>query len=88
MLTALLIMCAIWAGLILAMTVFFDVWAYLTTKDYYYVLKVWTNRHKTHGQLLSPRQASLLRTLSLAERGLGYFGLFVVIPIYLLYIST
>ncbi|MDX1253633.1 MAG: hypothetical protein IDH49_15550 [Gammaproteobacteria bacterium] len=84
MMTMLFVTCAIWVGLLLMLTVFFDVWVYLNTKDFDFVLNAWMNRHKKVDQRLLAKQAALLRTVSLIERGLGYFGLFVVIPLYAL----
>lgn len=84
--TVLFVSLAIWAGLLVLLTVYFDVWVYLDTKNFDFVLNTWMNRHKTLEQHLLPRQAALLKVVSLVERGLGYFGLFVVIPLYALLI--
>ena len=86
MLTVLYVVCAIWAGLLLVLTVFFDVWVYLRTKDLDFVLSVWMNRHKMLDQRLLPKQAALLRAIVLTERGLKYFFYFVIIPLYIVFI--
>lgn len=86
MLSVLFAACAIWAGVLLVLTFSFDVWVYLSSKDFDFVLHAWMNRHKTLDPRLSHRQAMLLRTVSLAERSLGYFGLIVVIPLYAFFI--
>ena len=86
MLTMLFVACAIWAGLLLILTVFFDVWVYLCTKDFDFVLSTWMNRHKSLDERLMPKQAALLRAIVLTERGLKYFFFFVIIPLYALFI--
>ena len=78
----LLMTCVAWAGLVLVLTVIFDIWVYLVTKDFDFVLSAWLNRHKTFDRRLLPKQAALLKAIGLIERGLGYFGLFVIVPFY------
>lgn len=84
MMTLIFVGCAVWAGLLLVLTVFFDVWVYLNTKDFDFMLSAWMNRHKTIDQRLLPKQAALLRLIALVERILKYFFFFVVIPLYAL----
>lgn len=84
----LLLICVVWAALFLILTIIFDVWVYLDTKDFNFVLGVWMKRHGAPDAHLSPEQAAMLKAISLIERSLGYFGLFVVVPLYAFLIFT
>lgn len=86
MLTVLFVTCAIWAGLLLILTVFFDVWVYMNTKDFDFALSAWMGRHKKLDPRLLPKQATLLKAIVLTERSLKYFFYFVIIPLYALFI--
>ena len=83
MMSALFLACVAWAIFLFVLTVFFDIWVYIVTKDFGFVLRAWRSRHKTPDPCLLPKQAMLLKSISLLERGLGYFGLFVIIPLYI-----
>lgn len=86
MLTAVFVMSAMWVGVLLVLTVIFDVWVYLSTKDIDFVISTWMSRHKKIDQRLVPKQALLLSAIALVERGLRYFFFFVIIPLYIFFI--
>ena len=82
MMKSLFLICAVCGGFLLVLTVSFDVWVYLTTKNIDFVLHTWMDRHKTVDQRLRPKQAALLRAICLTERILKYFFYLVIIPIF------
>ena len=84
MMYILTLICIGWAVSLVVLTVIFDVWAYWTTKDFDFVLKAWMNRHKRTYKNMSSKQAALLMVISKAEIGLGYFGLIVVVPLFVI----
>ena len=87
MMKSLFLICAVCTGFLFVLTVSFDVWVYLTTKDFDFMLRTWVDRHKTSDPRLLPKQAALLRAICLTERGLKYFFYLVIIPIVVLLVS-
>jgi hypothetical protein len=84
MMKLLFLICAVCAGFLLVLTISFDVWVYLTTKNFDFMLRTWMERHKSPDPRLLPKQAALLRLICLTERGLKYFFYFVINPIVVL----
>ena len=66
---------------IFVLTAVFDIWVYLNTRNFDFMLSAWMNRHKTIDAQLLPKQAALLKAICLVERGLKYFFYFVLLPV-------
>ncbi len=78
---AILYFCLVWLALLVIFNIAFYLWVYITRRDFGCILDAWANRHKGYRVGLSYHQALLLRVIGLTERGLGYFGLLVVVPL-------
>ena len=86
MVSGLLLVCVVWGGLLLVLTIAFDVMVYNRTKSFEYMLKTWMSRHNNNVHSLTKNESRLLNVVGKLERGLGYYGLLVVVP--LLFLNT
>ncbi len=84
MMNTMLYICTGLVALLLILNIVFHLWVYIIRRDVDFVMSAWTKRHQMPDKGLSHYQALLLKVISVTERGLGYFGLFVVVPLKIL----
>jgi len=83
MINELLLVCMIWGGFLLILTIAFGIIIYNRTKDFKYTLKTWKSRHDNDVNNLTKNENRLLNIVGKLERGLGYYKILIILLLFL-----